>query len=190
MKKTILIIIGALLLLAVGYQTAVIVNRHSATETPEETLDEPEDLEAYISNIYEGMEIDADSTFVSDYKGTPVALSDMAGPRQVIARISTEGCRPCIDALLTSLRDFSVSNPDWRINVIIKGAPLRDLFVFGKEYGNRFRFYSADRLPTDYEDASAPTVFMIENGHVKHHFTCRYGDEQRTKDYVTKLNEL
>lgn len=203
MKTKILYTVAALLALLLAFQ----IGRISAGQ-PSSAGDEPEmrtredaegddsgyfypedydDFEAYISNRFEGMPTGR-SFVATDANGGTVALDTLASPTTVFARYLATGCRPCIDAMVDALKLYVRKDPSARAVVLIKNVALRDLYVLNKELGHQFVLLSADRLPTDFNDGETPYMFRIAENRIADHFTCRYGDGERTKNYVEQIN--
>lgn len=192
MKNKVLFIIIFVLVFIAGLQIGRMTVKcpdcaeMALVEDAEDELANQDDPEAYISNKFEGMAA-SEGFMAEDYKGREISLDSLGGDKTLFVRYSSTGCRPCIDALMGAVKTALAANPAWRCVVIIKGSPMRELYVLGKEYGDRYLFLTADRLPVDFRDSEAPMAFQIIDGKVVNHFTCRYGDEQRTQNYITDL---
>lgn len=191
MKRTILLIIAGTLLFCLGFQVSEIMGKHT-TDPQSDIESEPAtaadiDMEAEISAEFEGAPLN-DSVKILNYKGEPVGLAAISGDSILVARFSTSACRPCVNALMASLQRFARSHPDRRIAVLLKNAQLRDLYVMAPDFGPQFSLYSCDALPIDFEDAGTPVLFKVNSdGKVTGHFTCRYGDYERTDNYLQGL---
>lgn len=194
MKTKILYVVAFLLVLAAGFQIGRLSMRGEASTAPaeqtaavaeEEEEEDYDDFEAYISNKYEGMDITGAEVF--DYKGNPVSLASLTSPTTIFARYSNSGCRPCIDALLDALATSVAANPKLKVVILVKNMAMRDIYVYDKDLGENYSVYSADRLPLDFNQGETPYSFRVVDGKIKDHFTCRYGEPERTTDYITQL---
>lgn len=196
MKNTILLIIAFVLVFLAGFQVGRLTVKpeeetrtvavEQAQSVDEEDPGEYDDYEAYMSNKYEGMRLEGGAT-AKDYKGRDIRLDTIGGNKTLFARYSSSGCRPCIDGLIEPLKKYGAEHPDWRIVVLIKGIALRDVYVQNKEMRDNFLLLSTDRLPMDFNEADTPYAFQIVDGKIKNHFLCRYGEPERTEDYVKKM---
>ena len=191
MKQFILMALAAVLLVALGFQTGRIVERRNATPaaaeehiSPAAAINEEEET----SMECNGTLLTAENAKILNYKGEEVALGSLAGDSTVIARFSSTACRPCLDALASSVKTFATEHPGKHVAMIVRNMGLRDLFVFSKDFGPNVSFYACDTLPVDFDNGDTPALFQLkENGRVYNHFTCRYGDYGRTDRYLASL---
>lgn len=191
MKQFILMALAAVLLVALGFQTGRIVERRNAApaaaeehSTPAAAINEEEET----SMECNGTLFTAENAKILNYKGEEVALGSLAGDSTVIARFSSTACRPCLDALASSVKAFAAEHPGKRVAMIVRNMGLRDLFVLSKDFGPNVNFYACDTLPVDFDNGDTPALFQLkENGRVYNHFTCRYGDYGRTDRYLASL---
>ncbi|MDE6042479.1 MAG: hypothetical protein K2G07_02905 [Muribaculaceae bacterium] len=186
MKRTLSIIAAAVLLLLLGYQLGRWQGRSADSAATPEQEAEAIDEEALTSAECEGASLD--SIYFTDYKGERVAASAYAGDGTIIARFSTSACRPCVNALTASLMRHAAAHPAQRYLILLKNIEARDLYVLQPDFGPQFALLSCDSLPVDFNDGETPVLFQLDdNGRVYNHFTCRYGDYDRTDRYLDEL---
>lgn len=191
MKKTITLIIAGILLFCLGFQVSELREKHAeknqAEAEIEPTTADDIDIEAEISAEFEGALL-TDSVSIVNYKGERIDLSTLSGDSVLVARFSTSACRPCVNALTASLQRFTQSHPDRRVIILLKNVQLRDLYVMSPDFVPQFSLYACDQLPIDFENANTPVLFKVSSdGKVTDHFTCRYGDYERTDKYLQGL---
>lgn len=190
MKHKALLIIGGLLLFCLGLQvgryttTRAQESKNASNELPSALTDD----ETEISTECNGTVLNYDSLNIVNYKGEPIPISALQSSKTLIARYSATACRPCLNALSTSLHNFADSNPDWKIILLISRIQLRDLYVMSREFGPSFELLACNTIPIDFDNGDTPVIFRIgEDNVVYDHFTCRYGDYKRTDNYLSSL---
>lgn len=163
-------------------QTKPTVNLYDEIE-----LYDGDDFEAFVSNKFTGMTVEPALWQAVDHKGRTVGLDSLGGDSTIFARYSASGCRPCIDALLGALKHKAEVDSGYKFVLLIKNIPLRDLYVLSAEYGPQYKLLSCDKLPIDFNSAETPVAFRINNHAISEHFTCRYGNHERTNNYIDSL---
>lgn len=188
MKKYVLPSLVVLLTFLLGFQVGRLSERKK--QAPEET-----NVAAAVPTIDEEAELSAESNgvtikdiVITNYKGEPVDLHDLANGRTIIARFSTSACKPCMDALTGSLGRIANDNPDQRIVLLMTGLPARDMYVLERQFGPQFSLLECKGLPIDFDEGQTPVVFRLDSAlRVRDHFTCRYGDYARTDRYLDSI---
>lgn len=180
------VLIYALLLLA-GYQ----LGRYLTKKHYEKQIDEivtiytGEDKSDIVYGAAEGLELNSENAVIVDVEGNNADISVLSAPKNLCARFSATGCRPCIDTMTSALQAFAAENPDWHINLLIDNIPLRDMYVLSKEFGKSFSLYSADRVSAELGNEVSPVIFRVSpEGRVFRHFTCSPDAPERTRAYV------
>lgn len=195
MKRIVIYIVAGGLLFFAGYQTANILNKkrfqmeayESVAEALTSDADTPSEEEA-AAEAMNGTPLAADSVAGTDHTGASVAWAHLAREGfTTVARVSATGCRPCVDALTSALKQMATSNPSRKVALLIKNLPARDVYVLSKEFGPQFKLVLADKLPTDFGDGSTPYMFQLTDGRVADAFVCSYGDAARTANHVASL---
>lgn len=188
MKRIAYSIITSLLLVALGFQLGrLFTDAHrTAGDKPREVPANAIDEEALTSWECNNSKIAADSVEILNYKGERADLSTLSGDSTLIARFSASSCKPCVNALTSSLKKFAKEHTDARIVLLLKGMVLRDLYVLAPEFGPQFTLLACESLPVDFDGAETPVLFRLTgDGSVRDHFTCRFGDYARTDMYLT-----
>lgn len=138
--------------------------------------------------IYDGQTLSTENTDIADVYGHTADIHNLSGDKNVCARFSATGCRPCIDTLTETLLEFAQSNPEWRINILIDNILQRDLYVLSKELGPSFSLYSTGPAMADTGSDISPVVFRLtEDGKIFRHFTCSPNKPERTRNYIESI---
>ncbi len=191
MKRTIMLILAGTMMFCLGFQlselrksTAEPVPTAAAARMNEAT---PVDDEVEISAECNGMAI-SNNEKILDYKGESISPASISGENTLVARFSTSACRPCVNALTASLNKFAAAHPDWHIVLMLKNIQLRDLYVIAPDFGPQFSLYACDSLAADFDNADTPVLFQLSpEGRIQNHFTCKYGNYDRTDRYLDTL---
>lgn len=184
-----MLVIAGALLFCLGFQVSELRGDSSETAGTEPVAGyaATADDEALTSAELEGCAL-PDSAVILNYKGERVSPAALSGDSTLIARFSTSACRPCVNALTASLQSHARRHPGQRIVILLKKVQLRDLYVMAPDFGSQFELLACDSLPIDFDCADTPVIFRLDTaGRVADHFTCRYGDYERTDHYLKSL---
>ncbi len=141
--------------------------------------------ESDVAPDYDGKIVAID---LCDVYGKKVDIDSISGKRNVCARFSATGCRPCIDTLTDALQAFVESNPDWHVNLLIDNIYQRDMYVLSKEFGPSFSLYSTGASMGDTGSDISPVMFRVTpEGKIFRHFICSPDYPERTYDYVSTI---
>lgn len=192
MKRFITLLLAGALLFCLGFQVAELrkptaehVPTSAAAQMGEATAHV--DDEAEISAECNGMAI-GDTVRILGYKGESISPASISGEKILVARFSASACRPCVNALTASLNKFASTHPDWHIVLMLKNIQLRDLYVMAPDFGPQFSLYACDSLAADFDNADTPVLFQLSpEGRIQNHFTCKYGNYDRTDRYLDTL---
>lgn len=188
MKQKILLGICAVLIFLLGFQISNLVSLRSNKKNNKVETIQKIDEEALTSSECNGQPVVANSTLLRDYRGENIAASCLSGNNTLVCRFSANACRPCVDAVTTSLINFATTHPEWHIFILLSKMRLRDLYVLAPQLGSQFTLLDCNNLPVDFNDGETPVLFQVDNdGRVYNHFTCRYGDYDRTDRYLDGL---
>lgn len=193
MKTTVLKVIICLLLMLAAFQLGYLLAKQRYVKEINSIVEMyagevPEEEPVAFVNQCEGLLLDSASFDIRDVNGAVVDYKDLAGDKSLCARFSASGCRPCTDNLIANLKEFAHVHPDWHINLLIDGMPLRDMYVYSKEFGPTFSLYSADNIRHDFGSRVSPVIFRVNReGRLYRHFTCSPGAPERTAAYMSSV---
>ncbi len=191
MKSTIIWIVICVLTLLCGFQLGFMISGKKYEKKLDEVINiytTDDETAEYTPSFHEGLQLDSTNCKIYDIHGNDIAVGTLSAPKNICARFSATGCRPCIDTLTESLKAFSKSNPDWHINLLIDNIALRDIYVLSKEYGPSFSLYSTDDTNIDLGSSISPIIFCLSpDKKIYRHFTCAPDAPERTKAYVESI---
>lgn len=188
MKKFLIQAASIILLLFAGYQIGHLVSKKQFNKELDDIVNIYAE-ETTEDDYIDGLVLTRNNADISDAEGKRVDISRLAAANNVCARFSASGCRPCIETLTNALQDFTITHPDWHVNLLIDNIPLRDLYVLSKEFGKSFSLYSADNISADLGSQTSPVVFRITpDGTVYRHFKCDPEHPDRTINYVASID--
>lgn len=119
---------------------------------------------------YKGFDFSADSAYVTNAENKQIAFKALMTEYDYIGRYSVYNCTDCIGHMIESLSRYNARHPKEKMAIIIKGAWYRDLHVYNNNHKNKFVFYSADNLPTDYDEYFEPYFIKSNKSRIDYMF--------------------
>ena len=193
MKNLILQLLIILCALLLGYQGGKMLTQKECNKRIDEivtlyTSDDDDESGKSAVNLFEGMVLSDSCGYLVNAANEKVNIKSLPTAKNVFARYSATGCRPCIETLLGTLRTFADQNPDWHVNLLIDNIPLRDLYVLSKEFGSNFTLYSTENFNVGLGSEVSPVMFRISpSGRIYRHFTCVSDMPELTRAYVESI---
>lgn len=138
---------------------------------------------------FNGLSIASDTNVIITSKNEKVRLCDIAPAGTIVARYSNFACKSCIEFMAKGLVSYIDSIGENKVIMIAANVPYRDLHVIRNTFNNRFEFYAADSILTDF-DSTTPYLFMVDDSmRVSKHFIPRQEIPERYRKYLGLAQE-
>lgn len=126
---------------------------------------DPADIAAYDreeSEPFQGMPLKDCDILAITKSNDSISTKDIFKSGVLYVRYSQYACGDCINFVNKAMVEYKSDKSSSEVVLLLKDIEMRDIHVLENKFGKRFEIFKIDSLPTDFDEATTPYIFKLD----------------------------